>query len=245
MGGQNHQPTNHPLTAPSAWLSQRIGQGFALVLEANNHLEDAIVLGMNKVYVEDLASSLSGTPSDYLSSTIALLERSRDVLGQIQIGFKRLFDAAATEGYKGNPLASQVEAFDLLPKFEAVLIRPFAHTRVWQELEQRVKSHNVLATLEWEATQFELLAQPTRDLINVLRECLRIANHEGGRAFVDSVENNEIPLRQYYAQVFSLWNTLHAMFLYSALLMTELFYKVNGYPSLLDFDPASTNVHAA
>ena len=61
----------------------------------------------------------------------------------------------------------------------------------------------------------------------------------------DAIENNEVPLRQYYAQVFSLWNTLHAMFLYSALMMTELFYRVNAYPSLLEFDPASVGVHAA
>lgn len=35
------------------------------------------------------------------------------------------------------------------------------------------------------------------------------------------------------------------MFLYSALIMTELFYRVNAYPSLLDFDPIAARVHAA
>ena len=245
MGGQNHQPTSSKITAVSAWLSQRVGEGFASVLEANNHLENAIMLGMEKLHVEDLAASLIGAPADHVAKTIECLERSARTLGEIQIGFKRLSDVATIEGYKGNPLASKLSSLQLKAGFEGILVRPFANARVWDELEVRIQDHNILDTLAWEAEQFKQLEVPTRNLVATLLECQRIAETEGGRAMADAIENNEVPLRQYYAQVFSLWNTLHAMFLYSALMMTELFYRVNAYPSLLDFDPAAMGVQAA
>lgn len=229
----------------SAWLSQRVGQGFVSVLTANNHLEDAIMLGMDKLHVEYLAASLSGTPVEHLNKTIDCLRRSINELTEVQIGFKRLLDVAALEGYKGNPLASTLPSLQLKNGFEGVLVKPFANTRVWAELEGRIQRHNILDTLAWEAEQFMQLDDPTRDLIATLEECRRIAIEEGGKTMADAIENNEVPLRQHYAQVFSIWNTLHAMFLYSALMMTELFYRVNAYPSLLEFDPSSISVRAA
>lgn len=119
------------------------------------------------------------------------------------------------------------------------------NSRVWSELEEHIQKQNILDTLAWEAEQFEQLQMPTRNLIATLQECRRIAETDGGNAMANAIENNEVPLRQFYAQVFSLWNTLHAMFLYSALMMTELFYRTNGYPSLTEFDPASVGACAA
>lgn len=245
MGGQNHQPTRSIFTAVSAWLSQRVGEGFAVVLEANNYLEDAIILGMDKLYVEELAPRLSGSPSDHLQKTIGALQRSQKILAQIQLGFSKLLEVARTEGYIGNPLASQLKAFDLSSKFGGVLLQPSVNPQVWHELERRISEDNILKTLEWEASEFDRLIRPTADLIAVMQEGLRLSEREGGRAFVDAVENNELPLRQYYAQVFSLWNYVHAMFLYSALMMTELFYRANAYPSLLEFDLSKAKVYAA
>lgn len=245
MGGQNHKPTHTRITAVSAWLSQRVGQGFVSVLEANNHLENAIMLGMNKLHIEDLVASLDGTPAEHLAKTIECLELTSKTLSDIQIGFKRLLDVAVLEGYKGNPLASELGSLNLQTQFEGVLVQPYVNNRVWSELESLIKKHNILETLAWEAEQFQQLETPTHYLVATLKECLRIAEIESGRAMADAIENNEVPLRQYYAQVFSLWNNLHAMFLYSALMMTELFYRANAFPSLLEFDPISMNVSAA
>jgi len=245
MGGQNHQPTNRKITAVSAWLSQRVGEGFVSVLEANNHLENGIMLGMKKLHVEDLAASLIGAPGDHVAKTIQCLERSVKTLSEIEIGFKRLSDVATIEGYKGNPLASKLSSLQLKAGFEGILVRPYANARIWNELEARIQHNNILDTLAWESEQFKQLEEPTRNLMATLLECQRIAETEGGHAMADAIENNEVPLRQYYAQVFSLWNTLHAMFLYSALMMTELFYRANAYPSLLEFNPTAAAVQAA
>lgn len=245
MGAINHQPTNREITAVSAWLSQRVCEGFALVLEANNHLEDAIILGMNKLYVEDLVPSLTGTPSDHLRETVTTLKRSKETLPQIQRGFARLTEAARNENYVGNPLASRLKAFDLSNRFAGVIVCPFINMQIWRELENRITDGNIMKTLEWEGTEFQALAQPTEDFLVVIEDCLEIAETEGGVAFVDAVENNEIPVRQYGGQLLSLWNNLDAMFLYSALMMTELFYRANAYPSLLDFDPVDSRNRVA
>lgn len=245
MGGKNHQPTRPKLTAASAWLSQQVGKGCIAVQKANNHLEDAIMLGMGKQYIEDLASDLTGSAEAHLASSIESLQESLRCLANIQVGFARLSEAATKEGYKGNPLASSLPSLNLRESFTGVLVRPFPNERLWAELEHRVQKHNVMETLAWEAEQFTLVEEPTQRLLSTLQQCQSIAFREGEHEMAMAIENGEVPLRQYFAQVFSLWNTLDAMFLYSALIMTELFYRANAYPSLLDFDPASISVNAA
>lgn len=245
MGGKNHQPTNRPITAVSAWLSQRVSKGFIYALEANNCLEDAIILGMEKRHVQDFAASLTGTPSGHLQESISLLQKSLATLDEIKAAYSRISEAAKIEGYIGNPLASRLPSLMLKDKFEGVLVRPSINSDVWRQLEERIKSHNILKTLEWEAEQFEQLRQPTQDLLVVMADCQRVAEAKGGMALVEIIDNNEVPLRQFFAQVFSLWNTLDAMFLYSALMMTELFYRANGYPSLTQFDPGQQGVNTA
>ena len=245
MGAQNHQPTNRGLTAISAWLSQRVGEGLILVHEANNHLEDAIILGMDKRHVEHLVPSLSGTPSDHLRQTIAALHNSEETISHIQTGFQTLAEAAKIEGYTGNPLASQVGSFELSKRFEGVILRPFVNRRMWQQLEDRIETTNTLGTLEWEASEFQRLLQPTRDFVSVMDKCLQISERDGASAFLDAVEANRVPVRQYGARLLGLWNSLAAMFLYSALIMTELFYQTSGIPSLLEIGPTEARVGAS
>lgn len=242
MGGQNHQPCNRILTGASAWLSQKVGEGFIDVLAANNHLENAIMLGMNKLHVEDVALEIEGTVAEHVALTIDSLQKSLEALSLIPSGFQRLIKVAEQIGYKGNPHVGQLDSYNLEKSFQGSLIQPHVNKAVWDELHSHIKTHNILKTLEWESKQFESLVHTTKSLIAVMEESKEIAIREGEDAFVNAIENNEIPLRQYYAQVFSQWNNLHAMFLYSALIMTELFYRLNGYPSLTEFDPSSYQV---
>lgn len=242
MGGQNHQPCNRILTGASAWLSQKVGEGFIDVLAANNHLENAIMLGMKKLHVEDVALGIEGTVEEHVALTIASLNKSLMALSLIPSGFQRLITLAEQIGYKGNPHVGQMDTYNLEESFQGVLIQPHINKAVWDELYTQIKNNNILKTLEWESEQFKSLTHATENLISVMEESKEIAIQEGDEAFVNAIENNEIPLRQYYAQVFSHWNSLHAMFLYSALIMTELFYRLNDYPSLTEFDPSTYEV---
>ncbi|NJO35960.1 MAG: hypothetical protein HC869_25675 [Rhodospirillales bacterium] len=235
MGGQNHQPTSHiRLIGPSALLSQRVGEGFSAVLESNNQLENAIMVAMDGLHVEPFVVCLSCGASEYLDETVMHLERSLTKVREIQLGYRHLLDAAAKEGYRGNPLVSSLRSVDLPRAFEGTLILPSLNRQAWEDVESRVSSMNILDTLAWEATQFSLLDGPTKELIGVIKEAQARLSSGGKREFIEAIECNRISLRQAYARVFSLWNYLHAMFLYSALMMTELFYRTNNLPSLLE-----------
>jgi len=245
MGAKNHQPTNTILTGVSAWLSQRLGMGLIQAQRANNHLEDAIMLGMNKKYVEDLASDLSGSCSEHLAAALDALEQSKTHVRETQAGFDRILEAAAKEGYTGNPLASNVDRYDLDRVFSAAFIATTLNETIWKRVLGMIKERNILATLRWEREQFEDLPAFTDDFARTLQMCLDCADRQGGEAMVYAVENNQIPVRQYGFRLFSAWSDADLAFTYSALIMTELYYRANGFPSLADFDPVHETTKSA
>ena len=233
-GGKNHQPTSAVrLIAPSAWLSQRVGLALSEVLQSNNELENAIIVGMERLHVEKLAPSLPGSATDYLKLAIEHLERSLQVVSDIGAAYSNLLLAADAENYKGNPLASRLKEFRLDDAFSGALVLPAINPVAWENLEDRIAQQNILATLAWEATEFKRVIRPTKALIAVLERCSEMAETAGARRMVEAIECNGLMLRQEFAKVFSLWNYLHDLFLYSALAMTELFYRTNAFGSLL------------
>ena len=245
MGAQNHQPTNRILTPLSAWLSQRVGEGQIRLLEANNHLENAIMIGMNKVYIEDLVPDLKGTCERHLNLSISELKKLLDVITMIENAFERLQNAADREGYQGNPLASQIKSFELSTKFQQHIVLPAVNEVAWNDVESRISSMNIMKTLAWESQEFSNTRQNTKDFIEVLSQCINVALSDGGLAFANDVEDNKIAVRQVGGRLLAQWNYLSAMFLYSSLMMTELFYKINAFPSLLEFSPEHQHTSAA
>ena len=245
MGGQNHAPTNSKITPASAWLSRQVGEGIITIQQANNHLEDAIMLGMGRLHITDLVPSLSGVPSHHLALSADALRASLGALDSIDRGFARLGEIAKEIGYEGNPLATSVRRLNLDKAFDGHLILPYINTAVWDELLSHIERDNILATLDWERSQFRVLSRADSRSHPDTEECQRIASTYGDSAFADAVECNKVPFRQIYARVFSLWNHHNAMFLYSALIMTELFYRLNGYASLTDFDSSAVNTEVA
>ena len=247
MGGQKHQPTTRILTGVSAWLSQKVGDGFGNVLQANSRLEDAIIIGMDRLFIDDLPYDARGTALSYLQSSISHLGTSLECLKLIDRGFNQLFSAAEKVKYAGNPLASRLSALDLKEKFAHRLITPSFNTPVWEELSARIETSNILNTLGWEQRVFEALCAPTRELIDIISQASTVCEQSGPRTVVDMIEDNKFPLRPAYARVFSGWNHAHAMFLYSALIMTELYYLANGLPSLAEdyVGPASGAANVA
>ena len=245
MGGQNHQPTRPDITPASAWLSQQIGAGVIAAQQANNHLEDAIMVAMGRLHIEDLVPTLCGSVSEHLEGSAVALEEGLAILQRIDLGFDRLRTIASEIGYRGNPLAATVRSLGLDDAFGGKLILPAINRAVWDELLGHIEADNILPTLDWERTQFRKLTDVTTELGTITRKCIEIATTEGDFSFASAIENNRVPFRQHYARMFSLWNYLSAMFLYSALVMTELYYRVNSHPSLTEFNPQSEAATAA
>lgn len=233
MGGKNHAPTgNMVFVGPSALLSRRVGEGYIAVIRANNHLEDAVVLSVKKRNVESETDDINGTASEHLRDAIEDLETSVQTLQAIAAAFDHLIKVAEVEGYSGNPLASQLPTLDLKTLFSSDVVTPVIHEEAWSRVEERITNDNILKTLEWEKGEFLRLAEPTQELLACLHDCLSIEQRYGGQEFVERVEHNQLPLRRLYARVFSMWNHLDALFLYSALITTELFYRSSELGSL-------------
>lgn len=245
MGGQNHQPTRPDITPASAWLSKQIGSGVISIQQANNHLEDAIMLAMRRLHITDLTPALRGSTTGHLELSASALSESLEILQRIDSGFGRVSLVAEEIGYRGNPLACSVRSLRLEDAFDGKLILPTINHSVWNELLCRIEADNILGTLDWERQKFRDLTSLTSNLIDSTRNCVEIATTEGDDALAAAVENNRVPFRQHYARVFSSWNYLSALFLYSALVMTELYYRVNAYPSLTEFKPINRRVTAA
>ncbi len=236
MGGINHQPTKRKLTAASAWLSQRFCRGFTHVLRANDALEDALITSMAKLYVEDVTADLEGTPGEYMRTAISELGKSVAAVEQSLLAYDNILEAANKEGYKGNTLARQVRSMNLVASFEGKILQPSIQTSIWEEIERRISEENTLGVLKWEQTQVRKVVPLIEDLIQVMSQCLTVAEEKGHQAFANAIEMNELPLRQKFACVFSYWGYLQTMFLYAAIMMTELFYQENKYPSLVGND---------
>lgn len=233
MGGINHQPTKNRLTAASALLSQQFCQGFTCILKANDSLENALITSMDKLYVEDATSQLQGTPSEFMRDAIVALEQSLDAVENTLAAYSRIMVAAKKEEYTGNSLAGQVRSMGFVSSFEQNIIKPYIQRPLWESIEKRVCEENTFGVLEWEKGEVEKVIPLTRMLIDVMKQCLTVAERNDNQAFTNAIEMNELPLRQQFAQVFSYWGYLQTMFLYAAMIMTELFYRENGYPSLL------------
>lgn len=237
MGGQNHQPTNKKGTASSAWLSKKIGEAVIALQSANNHLEDAIIIGLrphDPAQIHERITAVSSAASLRLSRQ-SLMEM-KGHLAHIDEGFDQLLNVCAQIGYTGNPLAPDIEDFDLRTVFKRHDVLPHVNAEAWEDVATRIRDTNIIATLRWEQGEFRKLATPTNHLITITQQCTEIAERDGDEALADALEDNGIPYRHHYARVFARWNYLQAMFLYSALMMTELYYRKNGFGSLTTTD---------
>lgn len=237
MGGQNHQPTNIKCTASSALLSKEIGRAIIDLQSANNHLEDAIILalrGIDPAGIHERIEATSVAESLRLSSSSLVAMKGR--LSHIDDAFDQLLDLCASLGYEGNPLACEIDSFNLQDTFKRHDVLPHVNQEAWNDVATRIRDTNIIATLRWEQGEFQKLSSPADHLISITQQVVDIALNEGDSEVADALEDNGIPYRHHYARVFARWNYLQAMFLYSALMMTELYYRKNGFGSLTTTD---------
>ena len=138
MGGQNHQPTSPDITPASAWLSRQIGEAMISVQQANNHLEDAIIVAMKRLHITDQVPSLTGTSAQHLDLSASALRSSLATLEKIDQGFERLSVVAKAIGSRRNPLATSVQKLNLQNLFDGRLLLPRTNPVVWTELLGRI-----------------------------------------------------------------------------------------------------------
>lgn len=229
MGGKNHQPTKPgiEITQSSALLSRTVDEATIFLHQSNICIENAILADLQANVAESVSC---------VNESIRQLHLFYGKINEIVRAWDTVLETAQRHGYRGNPMASQVSALQLDKLFEGTLLRPRILSSVWEELVNRIESENLIPTFQWERDAFRQLEKPVGQLIEVLEIC-KLAAQKG--QLTEQVEGNRIPLRQYFGPVFSAWYYLSAMFLYSAMICTELFYRVNGLGSLAK--PASVD----
>jgi hypothetical protein len=176
------------------------------------------------------------TPSKNLDlSRLALFEMKASI-ARIDEAFTELLELCASIDYEGNPLSGEIKTFNLRSTFMRHDVLPKVNEEAWCDVESRICAVGILDTLRWEQGEFRKLANPINALITVTNQCVAIAENDGDQALVDAIEHNGVSYRQHYARVFAMWNQLDAVFLYSALMMTELFYRANDLGTLTETD---------
>lgn len=226
----NHRPTSR-YTEYAANLSKQVCEAFALLLNCNSAIEDAMIVATGNDEVASLAKA-EGDAATNLRRAIDQLERSIERVRQVLLAYDLMLAPVQKSGYKGNRLAARLSEFQLLESFSGRIILPSIQLDIWNEVARRVERDNVIRTFEWERSLFQQLETPTSELAELLRECWELAAKQGGLAFVGAVDCNGIPLRQYFAKVFSLWLYVLTEFFYRALISTELYYRSHAIGTL-------------
>jgi hypothetical protein len=240
VGGINHKPTKKVFTSISAFLSMKVTEALVAVENANIALEKAILASCDKpMYVkpeilQNLTSGGGLTSVNFLNQGIEYLRSSLEHIDLIVNTYDIMLEEMAKKGYKGNALATSLAEYRLAARLNDKVIQPTVVTHIWHEVENRIIHDNLPKTFEFERGEFCKLREPTENLILVF-EAMREAAEQDN--LIDAVEENKIPMRQYFARLFSRWFYVSTMFLYSALISTELAYKEKGYGTLAEVPP--------
>ncbi|HSW09864.1 MAG TPA: hypothetical protein VLK32_03050 [Bacillota bacterium] len=237
MGGKNHKPTKKPFLALSAWLSLKVDEGLVHVHEANIALERAFLAVCCS---PDFLMPVSGGDSDnglvgrraaaeHLARGEQRLQASLSSIHEVLVGYEDLLNKMEEAGYSGNPLAQKLGQLALADRFTGVVIEPEVLDGPWRRVETWMQYGNLPEAFRREAEEFARLREVTEDLLRAWHKCQEAAE-EG--TLVDAVETNTIPLRRHFARLFSRRYYVATLFLYSALISTELAYMEQGLPSL-------------
>ncbi|KPC97799.1 hypothetical protein LR69_04000 [Geobacillus sp. BCO2] len=141
--------------------------------------------------------------------------------------------------YKGNPLASQINKWNLKDKLEKNLFLPPSQ-EMWELVSGIIEQDNLVKYFKWERDLFKNTINPLQDLIKVLETCKEVAKVDP-ELFVKCVEFNQIPLRQYFFRVFNMWCKIDIAIEFSTSISTELFYQLEGHGSLTVVPPIPTS----
>jgi hypothetical protein len=144
-----------------------------------------------------------GDPVTHLENAIPLLYNVLDDVDCILGSYDDLLEKCIELNYQGNPLASQINNWNLREKLEQNLYLP-PSKEMWETVSQIVERNNLVEYFKWERDLFKKTIDPLNDLITVMKTCKEVAKADP-ELFVKSVEFNQIPLRQYFFRVFNMW----------------------------------------
>lgn len=226
MGGINHQPCSKYL-GPSTRMSRAFSLARAHFEHSNAALEDALLSEIESGIGD--VSALQKTIT-YIDNSIVELDAAVDSsieLEQkmVEYGYKpwpafALFQTEANMMALGQDLATA--GLLQIDSFKSVAL---------PQLEQ-----GFWATLHLLRNQFVALKEMESELKGQILPALKIA--AAGTLTSELEENGELSFRGSFMRIYAAWNKSHGMFLASAALSTELWFRSASRGSLLSNAPA-------
>ena len=220
MGGINHQPTKKFFEF-STMLSQYFSGSIEKLMRANYELEHALLAelyGAPAARVAFLVSRAKLEVSDSAQFVVNAIE-AIDLLAKRMVELQYADTSRSTVAdYEqlGYELAQQ----GLIP----------SDKQIWGTISQVRQTESFFGICRLFRERFQNLIASIRELNAMFDDAQKHA--EDGR-LIPAIDENQIPFRQSFFQVLTKMVETLTMFIHSAAMSTEMYYREEGYGSLL------------
>jgi hypothetical protein len=215
MGGKNHQPCRSYLLN-STMMSRAMSLAFISVELANVALEDVII------------AELGAGQGDH-GPIVSHLNQSVRHLNDMDNALLQLTEQMRKESFRDLPslATTDLRLFGQQAKSEDL------HTSKddWMVAEETMRKHGFWGMAEVFEKQIKHLVSLTGDLAVRVQECSDSNNASG--MHVELEENGKFNFKPEFAKLYTAWSSFQQLFLASSLISTELWYRFNGFGSLL------------
>ncbi len=215
MGGKNHQPCRSYLLN-STQMSRAMSLAFISVELANVALEDLII------------TELGGDRGDH-EPIVTHLNQSVQHLNDMGSALFRLTEQMQKESFLDLPSlkTTDLHQFGLSAKSEEL------HTSKddWAVAEMTMRNHGFWGMTELFEHKIKQLSSLTSELAVCVQACSEQRKSSG--MHVELEENGQFNFKPEFAKLYTAWSSFQQVFLASSLISTELWYRFNGFGTLL------------
>jgi hypothetical protein len=220
MGGINHQPTKKQFEY-STMLSQYFSDAIAKLMFANYELEQALLAEMGCAQTSHVAFLVERARMEIGRSAQALTY----ALDAVDLLLKKMTEMGYTDPSRFTvtdyrQLEIELTQQGLIP----------SNTPIWDELSRIRQTEAFFGVCELFKEKFADLITATRDVEKMFEQAVPYAT-EG--KLVSAIDENQIPFRQSFFRLITKMIETITTFAQSAAMSTEMYYRQEGYGTLL------------
>ena len=220
MGGINHQPTKKQFEY-STMLSQYLSDAIAKVMLANYELEHALLAEMGCAQTSHVAFLVERAKTE--------MGRSAQVLTYAMDALDLLLKKMTEMGYTDPSRSTVTDYRQLEGELTQQGLIP-SNTPIWDELSRTRQTEAFFGVCRLFKARFV-------DLITAMKEVEMLFEQAASYAtegkLVSAIDENQIPFRQSFFRLLTKMIDTITMFAQSAAMSTEMYYRQEGYGTLL------------
>ncbi len=220
MGGINHQPTKKPF-AFSTLLSQYFTGALGKLMYANYELEQALLTEMRggspwevNVYMENAKSEL-GESLRFLYAALEATTTLHNRMAELEYQDTSRFTVSDFAA-----LGCRLAQIGLIP----------GNMETWKAVSEMREDEAFYGVCRLITEELNDLVGKTKEVVQSFHEATQYALE--GRLMA-AVDENLIPFRHAFFRLITSWVKAWTMFIQSAAMSTEMYYREEGYGTLL------------